>query len=114
VSKRVNSSSRASRTTRYSAAEHTLFTIDADNLRFKFEKVDHDYHIVILDHGDAKAEDAPIESGQRRTMIVEIPEARRHPGGAGRELLCQSDRIRRSRSRMMTSFRLASTLAIGT
>jgi hypothetical protein len=69
-----NASTRAARTTRYGAAEHTLYTIDADIVRYKLEKDDHDYHVVIRDHADTHAEDAPAESGRRRTMIVEFPD----------------------------------------
>ena len=67
-----NASTRAARTTRYGTAEHTLYTIDADIVRYKLEKDDHDFHVVIRDHDDTHAEDAPIESGNRRTMIVEF------------------------------------------
>lgn len=69
-----NATSRAAQVTRYGSAERTLYVIDADIVRFKLEKDDHDLHIVIRDHGDTHAEDAPADSGRRRTIIVEIPD----------------------------------------
>jgi len=69
-----DATSVAAQTSRYGLSERTVFTIDADILRYKLETDDHDYHIVIRDHDDFRAEDPPIESGRRRTMVVEIPE----------------------------------------
>ncbi len=65
---------RAARTQRYGEAEQTVYEIDADIIRFKLEADDHDFHLVIRDHGDTHAEDAPLASGFRRTMIVEVPD----------------------------------------
>ena len=70
----VDATSRAAQVTRYSRVEKSIFAIDADVIRYKLEKGDSDFHIVIRDHGDVHAEDAPVESGQRRTMVVEIPD----------------------------------------
>src|SRR4051794_26727742 len=50
-----NATSRAAQTDRYSDTEQTVFTIDADILRYKLETDDHDFHIVIRDHDDFSA-----------------------------------------------------------
>jgi hypothetical protein len=65
---------RGARDHRYVGPERTLYTVDADILRYKLEEGDHDFHVVIRDHGDTHAEDAPMDSGLRRTMIVEAPD----------------------------------------
>ena len=65
---------KASQVSRYSDTENKVFSIDADILRYKVDTDDRDIYIVIRDHGDTKAEDAPADSGERRTMIAKIPD----------------------------------------
>ena len=65
---------KGAQTTRYSDTESKVFTIDADIIRYRLDPDDRDFHIVIRDHDDAKAEDAPADSGERRTMIAKIPD----------------------------------------
>lgn len=60
-----NATSRDAQTTRYGDTEHSLFTIDADIIRWKHEKDDGDFHLVLRDHGAGTG--SP-------TMIAEIPD----------------------------------------
>ncbi len=49
---------------RFGPTEDTIFTIDADILRYKFETDDQDVHIDIRDHGGVR----------QTTMVAEIPD----------------------------------------
>ncbi len=59
---------------RYSDTESKVFSIDADILRYSVDPDDHDIYLVLRDHDDLKAEEAPADSGERRTMIAKIPD----------------------------------------
>lgn len=49
--------------TRFRPVETTLYTLDVDIVRYKLEKDDQDYHVVVKDH-----------NGGSQTMIVEFPD----------------------------------------